>query len=289
MIFGYKRANPLRAPTIWRNAPVFPRKSFTNCGARHPVYTHDNRQLSRGSWMQIEEWPLKKIRPYPNNPRVLRNAAEKVADSIREFGWRQPIVVDEDGVIIIGHSRLAAAQLLKLSTAPVHVAAGLPAGKVRALRIADNKTGEFSTWDESRLADELAVIMDGLGSVSVTGFSQSEFDAIAMQAQAEIEAILAPQPTRQAVLSTAAAETHEPSNDEGSGLVEDPRTEQSPAEVHHQHDEPAAHPDVVPFNVLMTVADRQDVYDAVTRAKADIGVKDTAAALAHIARSYSRD
>lgn len=79
--------------------------------------------------MHIEDWPLDRIRPYPNNPRVLRNTAEKVAESIREFGWRQPIVVDEEGVVIIGHGRLAAAQLLKLPTAPVHIAAGLPPGK----------------------------------------------------------------------------------------------------------------------------------------------------------------
>ena len=87
--------------------------------------------------MQIEHWPIEKVRSYPNNPRVLRNAAEKVAESIREFGWRQPIVVDDDGVIIIGHGRLAAAKLLKLETVPVHVASGMPAGKVRALRMAE--------------------------------------------------------------------------------------------------------------------------------------------------------
>lgn len=75
--------------------------------------------------MQIQDWPIADVRPYPNNPRVLRNAAEKVAESIKAFGWRQPIVVDEQGVVIIGHSRLAAAKLLKLATVPVHVAAGL--------------------------------------------------------------------------------------------------------------------------------------------------------------------
>ena len=93
--------------------------------------------------MQIEDWPIAEVRPYPNNPRVLRNAAEKFAESIRAFGWRQPIVVDEQGVIIIGHSRLAAAKLLKLDAVPVHVARGLSDAQVRALRVADNKTAEL--------------------------------------------------------------------------------------------------------------------------------------------------
>lgn len=139
--------------------------------------------------MLIEDWPLGRIRPYPNNPRVLRNAAEKVADSIRAFGWRQPIVVDDEGVVIIGHSRLAAAKLLKAKTAPVHVASGLPPEKVRALRLADNKTSEFAGWDDQRLADELAAIMEAVGSVAMTGFGPAEFDAIEMQARAELDRI----------------------------------------------------------------------------------------------------
>lgn len=225
--------------------------------------------------MHIEDWPLEKIRPYPNNPRVLRNAAEKVADSIREFGWRQPIVVDEDGVVIIGHSRLAAAQLLKLETAPVHVAAGLPAGKVRALRIADNKTGEFSTWDDARLADELAVIMEGLGAVTVTGFSAAEFAAIEMQAKAAMDSLATPG------RAPAPAAPDEPDDFDLPAETEAEDDDASPGA-----ETPAEAPELVPFNVLMTVEARQAVYDAVTRAKADQGLKDTAAALAHIARNY---
>lgn len=241
--------------------------------------------------MKIEEWPLERIRPYPNNPRVLRNAAEKVAESIREFGWRQPIVVDDEGVVIIGHSRLAAAKLLKLKAAPVHVAVGLPAGKVRALRIADNKTGEFSAWDDAKLADELQVIMEGLGSVAVTGFSKSEFAAIEMQAKAALAEII-PQNVngtsanhaREAINSgakeiPAGHVDPEPAGDEGAGqpevvAVATPAPSAVPA------------PELVPFNVLMTPNDRQAVYDAVNRAKAEAGARDTAAALAHIARSF---
>jgi ParB-like chromosome segregation protein Spo0J len=144
--------------------------------------------------MQIEDWPIRKVRPYANNPRVLRNAAEKVAESIKAYGWRQPIVVDEAGEVVIGHARLAAAQLLKLKTVPVHIARGLPPEKVRALRIADNKTAEFAAWDDAKLADELAAVLEQLGDVAVTGFSRSEMDAIELRARAEIERLTAPTP-----------------------------------------------------------------------------------------------
>lgn len=246
--------------------------------------------------MQIEDWPIEKVRPYPNNPRVLRNAAEKVAESIREFGWRQPIVVDDDGVIIIGHGRHAAAKLLKLATVPVHVAAGLPAGKVRALRIADNKTGEFSTWDDQKLVDELAVIMDGLGSVTVTGFSKAEFAALEMQARAALAEILpnvmgtsvtpaqaAINPVAHEIPATAVhANGGTASVDVGAGQQE----AVGPIDTTDHTPAAAPAPELVPFNVLMTADDRQAVYDAVNHAKANAGARDTAAALAHIARTF---
>lgn len=233
--------------------------------------------------MLIEDWPLERIRPYPNNPRVLRNAAEKVADSIREFGWRQPIVVDEDGVVIIGHSRLAAARLLKQTTAPVHVATGLAPEKVRALRLADNKTGEFAGWDDQKLADELAAIMAQAGSVAMTGFSQSEFDAIEMQARAELDRITAAAATPQPPVTPpepGEPEDHGPDVDpEGDDLGE-PDAGPGPAA-----DEPPR-PDMVPFNALMTVDARQVLYDAIAAAKRRHGLEQTADALLVIARSY---
>jgi ParB-like chromosome segregation protein Spo0J len=247
--------------------------------------------------MHIEEWPLDRIRPYPNNPRVLRNAAEKVAESIREFGWRQPIVVDDEGVVIIGHGRLAAAKLLKLATAPVHVATGLPAGKVRALRIADNKTGEFSAWDDQKLVDELAVILDGLGSVAVTGFTKSEFAALEMQARAALAEILPNAAGTSTAPAPAATENEAHAIPAASAVLADPAD--SPVEVGAgqqvaspgpvAQDPAPPHvpaPELVPFNVLMTADDRQAVYDAVNRAKSQAGARDTAAALAIIARSY---
>src|SRR5690242_19906993 len=86
----------------------------------------------------IEWWPVEKPIPYARNARKLSaSAIDKVAASIKEFGWRQPIVVDKEGVIVIGHTRLKAAQKLELKQVPVHVAGSLTPGQVNALRLAD--------------------------------------------------------------------------------------------------------------------------------------------------------
>src|SRR5260370_38002310 len=94
----------------------------------------------RGSAVQIELRPIASIRPYHNNPRHNDAAVDAAAASIREFGWQQPIVVDEDGVIIVGHTRYKAVLKLGLETAPVLVAMGLTPAQVKAYRIADNQT-----------------------------------------------------------------------------------------------------------------------------------------------------
>src|SRR5262245_58594119 len=105
--------------------------------------------------MQVELRPLANIRPYHQNPRVNDDAVEAVARSIREFGFRQPIVVDGDGVIICGHTRYKAAQKLRLERVPVHVATDLTPEQIKAYRIADNKTAELSEWNYDLLPIEL--------------------------------------------------------------------------------------------------------------------------------------
>lgn len=117
--------------------------------------------------------PLAAIRPYPGNPRKIPQAAiDAVAASIRRFGWRQPIVVDADGVIIAGHVRYAAAKQLDLAEAPVH-RADLSADEARAYRLADNRTGEITLWDAAPLYGELKALAD----VDVPGFSADEVRA----------------------------------------------------------------------------------------------------------------
>ena len=110
--------------------------------------------------MQVVAKSIDDIKPYENNPRNNGDAVDAVANSIKEFGWQQPIVVDIGGVIIAGHTRYKAAQKLGLKTVPVVVAKDLSEEQVKAYRLADNKSGELATWDDELLEDELVGIDD---------------------------------------------------------------------------------------------------------------------------------
>ncbi len=106
--------------------------------------------------MKIELRPPAEIKPYAKNPRINDQAVDAVAESIRRFGFRQPIVVDANGAIVCGHTRWKAAQKLGLAKVPVHVATDLSPEQVRAYRIADNKTAELAEWNLDLLSPELA-------------------------------------------------------------------------------------------------------------------------------------
>jgi len=131
-------------------------------------------QKKRVTTPYAEMWPLSAIKPYAQNPRKNAGAVEKVASSIREFGFRQPIVVDGKGVVIAGHTRLLAAQSLGLHEAPVHVAEGLTAAQVRAYRLADNRTAQEAEWDDDLLAAELQALQSEDFDLPLTGFDESE-------------------------------------------------------------------------------------------------------------------
>lgn len=120
--------------------------------------------------MEITEMPVESIRPYENNPRNNEPAIDKCANSIREFGWRQPIVVDADGVIVCGHTRYHAALKLGLATVPVHVARDLSPEKIAAYRLADNKVAEMAAWDFAKLDAELAKIGEALPDLDMALF-----------------------------------------------------------------------------------------------------------------------
>lgn len=126
--------------------------------------------------MQVQYVPLSNLKPYDKNPRDNSKAVAKVAKSLTEFGWKQPLVVDKDMVIIVGHTRYQAAKSLGMDSVPVVVADDLPPEKVRAYRIADNKTSDFSIWDNKLLLEELS----DLSEFDVfTGFDESEqFDRV---------------------------------------------------------------------------------------------------------------
>lgn len=107
------------------------------------------------SEMKVNNVPIDSITPYENNPRNNDDAVEATANSIKEFGWQQPIVVDNDGVVIVGHTRLKAAKKLGFKEVPVTVAGNLTDEQVKAYRLADNKTGELADWDVDMLDGEL--------------------------------------------------------------------------------------------------------------------------------------
>ena len=109
--------------------------------------------------MDYEMKRITEIRPYENNPRNNEKSVEKVANSIREFGFLQPIVCDGEGVILAGHTRYEAAKRLGLETVPVIYAKDLTEGQAKAYRIADNKVGESSEWVEELLGKELEAIL----------------------------------------------------------------------------------------------------------------------------------
>jgi DNA modification methylase len=126
--------------------------------------------------MQIEQRRLDEIFPYENNPRLNDSAVESVCRSIREFGWRQPIVVDSEGVIIVGHTRWKAAKSLGLDTVPVHVAENLTPAQVRAYRLEDNKSSELSEWDFAKLKIELDVLAADEFDFGLLSFDPDDLD-----------------------------------------------------------------------------------------------------------------
>ena len=120
--------------------------------------------------MTIQEVAVDAVTPYDKNPRKIpQEAIDRVAASIKEFGFKQPIVVDKDMVIIVGHTRLLAAKKLGYETVPVLVASDLSPEKARAYRLADNKTNELTSWDDELLMQELEAFL------SVNDFDMESF------------------------------------------------------------------------------------------------------------------
>ena len=124
--------------------------------------------------MDIELRPIADIRPYENNPRQNDAAVDAVAASIREFGFRQPIVVDTEGVIICGHTRYKAALKLGLTEVPVHFAKDLTPAQIKAYRIADNKSAELADWNYELLPIELSELKGMDFDLGLLGFSTDE-------------------------------------------------------------------------------------------------------------------
>ena len=111
--------------------------------------------------MEIVVKGINEIKPYKNNPRVNDSAVDAVANSIREFGWQQPLVIDpRTNEVVVGHTRLKAAQKLGMTTVPCVMADDLTPEQIKAYRLADNKTAELAEWDFDLLDEELGDIVD---------------------------------------------------------------------------------------------------------------------------------
>lgn len=135
--------------------------------------------------MKVKNVNIQDVKPYPRNPRNNDDGVDAVANSIKEFGWQQPIVVDKDNVIIVGHTRYKAAKKLGMKQVPVVVADKLTDEQVKAYRLADNKTGELTTWDTDLIDDELNDILDI--DMSNFGFKNDEANVDDIDLSDEIE------------------------------------------------------------------------------------------------------
>lgn len=142
----------------------------------------------------IESWPVERLRPYAQNARLHSDAdVRKLAAHVIRHGFNKPIEVDEDGVILCGHRRLAAAQVLGMAEVPVILHAHLDAARKREYRLADNRLTLEGEWDETMLAAEMQGIQEEGGDTEFTGFSDSELRDLELEATS-VEESPAPEP-----------------------------------------------------------------------------------------------
>ena len=110
--------------------------------------------------LEIKYIPIDNIKPYKNNPRLNEDSVPYVMNSIKEFGFKNPIILDKNNVIVAGHTRLESAKRLDMKEVPVIYADDLTEEQVKAFRLADNKVAEKSMWDYTKLDEELDSILD---------------------------------------------------------------------------------------------------------------------------------
>ena len=128
--------------------------------------------------------PVSEVRPYEKNPRKNADAVKFVKASIEQFGFKVPIIIDSNRVIVCGHTRLEAAKSIGMAEVPCIVADDLTDAQVKALRLADNKVAEFSEWEMNLLGEELGELAE-ISDIDMGdfGFDLSEFDNIGMDAE----------------------------------------------------------------------------------------------------------
>ena len=156
------------------------------------MHNETTTDLSKNK-MQVQQIKITDIRPYENNPRKNDRALDTVANSIEQYGFQQPIVVDKNMIIVVGHTRYRAAKQLNFTEVPVVIAGDLTDEQVKAYRIMDNRSNENARWDEDLLFQELEqLIKDStLQEVSLeTGFTESELNKLFKQQEDPIDEYL---------------------------------------------------------------------------------------------------
>src|SRR5699024_7120414 len=122
-----------------------------------------DKKIIGGEIMNIINMKISELKEYENNPRLINDeAVDRVAASIKEFGFKVPIIVDEENVIVACHTRKLAARSLGMEEVPVIIADDLTEEQIKAFRLADNKVAEFSDWDLELLSDELITLNSAL-------------------------------------------------------------------------------------------------------------------------------
>jgi len=209
--------------------------------------------------MNIETLDITQIKPYPENPRKISDkAVDKVALSIKEFGWQQPIVVDEQNVIIAGHTRHKAAEKLGIREVPVLKAIGLSEDKVRAYRFMDNRSHEESAWDWDKAVKEISELLDeNKIDEALLGFDEGEFDYIKLRFQ-EME---------------TDKQISDDKENGGDETVKTSNTFSNPSDENQKY---------VEFSVLLSETDRKELYQKLNETKDANNLKTFAEALMFI-------
>ena len=126
--------------------------------------------------MDIKEISISQLHEYENNPRNNDGAVDAFAASIEEFGFKVPIIIDSENIIVAGHTRLKAAKKLGLDTVPCIVADDLTPEQIKAFRLADNKTGELAGWDFAKLEEELSGISEQFDTTAFGFAAEDDID-----------------------------------------------------------------------------------------------------------------
>ena len=199
--------------------------------------------------MNIQTINITEVKPYENNPRkISEKAIDKVALSLKEFGWQQPIVVDEKNVIIAGHTRHKAAEKLGYREVPILKAVGLSDEKVKAYRFMDNRSHEETSWDWDLAVKEISELIDqNQVDEKLLGFDEGEFDYIKLRFQ-EME-------TDKSIKENA---------DGGDESVKTSNTFTNPSDENTKF---------VEFSILLTEADRKELYNILNEIKNNHNLK----------------